>query len=219
MTLNDNQKEDLKIQFLRSLSDQTDLPIEEIIQLLKDKFQTFHIKNTSEYKYYILDIVKEREDKLFQKDIKTRQEKEKELLPFPQCPICGGNTVGNPSLYNRYSNEPGWSCRKGGDAHFRMWMLNRIMERKGLQPIFAIPETDEIITRQEYLRMDNADYKAIVDILLKKLPLEETANSSYLDSIIHSLVVRQSIVVPEPGEDLLDKAIESIKEWKCQNKL
>lgn len=218
MTLNDQEKNDLKSQFLKSLSAQTDIPISEIIDLLRERFQTFHIKNTTEYKNYILDVVIERENKLFQKDIKTRQEKEKELLPFPLCPVCGGNTVGNPSLYNRYSGEPGWSCVKGGETHFRMWMLNRLMDRKGLQPIFAIPETEELVSRQEYLRMDNADYKAIVDIFLSKLSPEETVNASYLHSIILSLVVRQTIILPEPNEHLLDKAIESIKEWKCQIK-
>jgi hypothetical protein len=218
VTLSNEQKEDVKTQFLRSLSTQTDIPIEEIVQLLKDKFETFHIKNSHEYKNYILKIVEERENKLFQGDIKTRKQKEKELLPFPQCPICGGNTVGDPTLYNRYSKEAGWSCVKGGETHYRMWLLNRIMERKGLHPIFAIPETQEVITRQDYLRMDSVDYQAIVNILITKLPKEEVYDTSYLQQIVLSLVVRQTIIVPEPNEELLNKAIESIKEWKCQNK-
>lgn len=218
MALSNEQKEDVKIQFLRMLSNQTQMSVDEIVELLREKFQGFNIKNSREYKNYILKVIEERENEIFQNDIKTRKEKEKDLLPFPQCPICGENTVGNPSLYNRHSHEPGWSCVKGGETHYRMWLLNRIMERKGLHPIFAIPETKEIITRQDYLRMDSTDYQAIVNILITKLPKEEVHDTSYLQQIVISLVIRQTIILPEPNEELLNKAIESIKEWKCQNK-
>ena len=62
------------------------------------------------------------------------------------CPICGARTVGEASLFGKYTRTPGWSCDTGGYKHFLWWKINQIRGYQGMPPI-------------DFLNIDWSQYK------------------------------------------------------------
>lgn len=121
-----------KDNFILKLSKDSGLSNEEIIQLLKDKFNEFNPKRQSEYYAYVMNVANERSEELQRLEIENKFKKETSL-DLDKCPLCGGRIIGT-NMIDYYTKEQKWEC-DNNKYHYIRWRTNRILNRKGLQPL------------------------------------------------------------------------------------
>jgi len=121
-----------KDNFISRLSKDSGIPEKEVIELLKEKYNEFNPKRQSEYYAYIMNVSSERSEEEQRLEIENRF-KQKDSIDLEVCPLCNGKVFGTNQM-DYYTKEQKWECANN-KFHYIRWRTNRILNRKGLQPL------------------------------------------------------------------------------------